>query len=104
MSQISNSEIEDKMIEIQRMNLNETKKMNPIGHVGGPSKIKEEHPNTFEKQYRMPKYELRETKIEQLGNIGVYLDIDCQKDIKTVLNKMISSNDIIFYDIRNKLG
>ena len=104
MSQISNSEIEDKMIEIQRMNLNETKKVNHIGHVGGPSKIKEEHPNTFEKQYRMPKYELRETKIEQLGNIGVYLDIDCQKDIKTVLNKMISSNDIIFYDIRNKLG
>ena len=68
MSQISNSEIEDIMIEIQRMNLNETKQVNPIGHVGGPSKIKEEHPNTFEKQYRMPKYEPRETKIEQLGN------------------------------------
>ena len=44
------------MIETQRMNLN------PIGHVGGPSKIKE-HPNTFEKQYKMPKYEPRETKI-----------------------------------------
>ena len=57
MSQISNSEIEDIMIETQRMNLN------PIRHVGGPSKIKE-HPNTFEKQYKMPKYEPRETKIE----------------------------------------
>ena len=76
MSQISNSEIEDIMIEIQRMNLNETKEVNPIGHVGGPSKIKEEHSNTFEKQYRMPKYKPRETKIEQLGNTGVYLDID----------------------------
>ena len=82
MSQISNSGIEDIMIEIQRMNLNETKEVNPIGHIGGPSKIKEEHLNTFEKQYRMPKYEPRETKIEQLGNTGVYADIDCQKDIK----------------------
>ena len=44
MSQISDSEIEDIMIEIQRMNLNETKEVNPIGHVGGPRKIKEEHP------------------------------------------------------------
>ena len=44
MSQISDSEIEDIMIEIQRMNLNETKEVNPIGHVGRPSKIKEEHP------------------------------------------------------------
>ena len=35
------------MIEIQRMNLNDTKDINPIGHVGEPSKIKEEHPNTF---------------------------------------------------------
>ena len=61
--------------------------MNLIGHIGGPSKIKEEHPNTFEKQYKMPKYEPRETKIEQLGNIGVYVDIDYQKDIKTGLNK-----------------
>ena len=87
MRQISNSEIEDIMIKIQRMNLNETKEVNPIGHVGGPSKIKEEHPNTFEKQYRMPKYEPRETKIEQLGNTSVYLDINCQKYIKTVLNK-----------------
>ena len=49
MSQICNSEIEDIMIEIQRMNLNEIKEVNPIGHVGRPSKIKEEHPNTFEK-------------------------------------------------------
>ena len=75
------------MIEIQRMNLDETKEVNPIGHVGGPSKIREEHPKTFEKQYRMPKYEPRKTKIEQLGNTGVYLNIDCQKDVKTVLNK-----------------
>ena len=96
MSQISNSEIEDIMIEIQRMNLNETKEMNLIGHVGGPSKIKEEHPNTFEKQYRIPKYELRETKIEQLGNTGVYLDIDCQKDIKTVLNKWSQAMTLYF--------
>ena len=68
MSQISNSEIEDIIIEIQRMNLEETKEVNPIGHVGGPSKIKEEHPKTFENQYRIPKYEPREIKIEQLGN------------------------------------
>ena len=87
MSQISESEIEDIMIEIQIMNLNDTKDVNPIGHVGGPSKIKEEHPNTFERQYKIPKYEPRETKIEQLGNTGVYLDIDCKKDIKIVLNK-----------------
>ena len=83
MSQISDSEIEDLMIEIQKMNLNEKKDVNPIGHVGGPSKIKEEYPNTFEKRYKIPKHKLRETKIEQLGNTGVYLDIDCQKDIKT---------------------
>ena len=95
MSQISNSEIEDIMIEIQRMNLNETKEVNPIGHVGGPSKIKE-HPNTFEKQYRMPKYEPRETKIEQLGNTGVYLDIDCLKDIKTILNKWSQAMPLYF--------
>ena len=44
MSQISESEIEDIMIEIQRMNLNETKEVNHIGHVGGQRKIKEEHP------------------------------------------------------------
>ena len=68
MSQISDSEIEDIMIEIQRMNLNETKEVNPRGHVGGPSKIKEEHQKTFENQYRIPKYEPRETKIEKLGN------------------------------------
>ena len=30
MSQISDSEIEDIMIEIQKMNLNETKEVNPI--------------------------------------------------------------------------
>ena len=63
MSQISNSEIEDIMIEIQRMNLEETKEVNPIGHVGGLSKINEEHPKTFKKQYRIPKYKHRETKI-----------------------------------------
>ena len=37
------------MIEIQKMHLNETKDVDPIGHVGGPNKIKEEYPNTFEK-------------------------------------------------------
>ena len=72
MSQISKSEIKDIMIEIQIMNLNETKNVNPIRHVGGPNSIKEEHPNTFEKQYKIPKYEPRETKIEQLGNTSVY--------------------------------
>ena len=65
MSQISESEIEHIMIEIQRMNLNDTKDVNPIGHLGGPSKIREEHPNTFEKQYIILKYEPRATKIEQ---------------------------------------
>ena len=59
MSQISDSEIEDIMIEIQKMNLNETKEVNLIGHVGGPRKIKE-HPKTFETQYRIPKYEPKE--------------------------------------------
>ena len=63
MSQISDSEIEDIMIEIQRMNLNETKEVNPIGHVEGPSKIIEEHSKTFENQYIIPKYKPRETKI-----------------------------------------
>ena len=63
MSQISDSEIEDIMIEIQKMNLNETKEVNPIGHVGGPRKIKEEHPKTFETHYRIPKYEPRESNI-----------------------------------------
>ena len=87
MSQISDSEIEDIMLEIRRMNLNETKDVNLIGHVEGPSKIKEEYPKTFEKQYKIPKYEPRETKIEQLGNTRAYLDIDCQKDLKTVLHK-----------------
>ena len=96
MSQISESEIKDIMIEIHRMNLNDTKDVNPIGHVGGPSKIKEEHPNTFEKQYKIPKYESRETKIEQLGNISVYLDVDCQKDIKTVLNKLSQAMTLYF--------
>ena len=39
MRQISDSEIEDIMIEIQKMNLNETNEVNPIGHVGGPRSI-----------------------------------------------------------------
>ena len=76
--------------------------MNPIGHVGKPSKIKEKYPNTFEKQYKIPKYEPKETKIERLGNTSVYLDIDCQKDIKTVLNKL--SQAMILHATRNKLG
>ena len=96
MSQISDSEIEDIMLEIQKMNLNETKDVNPIGHVGGPSKIKEEYPKTFEKQYKLPKYEPRETKIEQLGNTGAYLDIDCQKYIKTMLNKWSQTMTLYF--------
>ena len=41
MSQISNSEIEYIMIEIQRINLNEIKEVNSIGRVGGPSKMRE---------------------------------------------------------------
>ena len=82
MSQISESDIENIMIEIRRMYLNETKDVNPIEHVEGPNKIKEKYSNTFEKQYKIPKYEPRETKIEHLGNTGVYLDIDCQKILK----------------------
>ena len=96
MSQISNSEIEDIMIEIHLMNLNETKDVNPIGYAGGPSKIKEKHPNTFKKQYRMPTYEPRETKIEQLGNTSAYLDIYCQKYIKTMLNKWSQAMTLYF--------
>ena len=49
MSQISENEIEDIMIEIHIMNLNETKDVNPICHIGGPSRIKEEYQNVFEK-------------------------------------------------------
>ena len=33
-----------------------------------PSKIKEEYLKTFEKQYKILKYEPKETKIKQLGN------------------------------------
>ena len=75
------------MLEIQKMNLNETKDVNPIGHVGEPSKIKEEYPKTFEKQYKIPNYEPREANIEQLGKTRVNHGIDCQKDIKMVLSK-----------------
>ena len=87
MSQIDDSDIKNIMIEMQSMNLNETKDVNPIGYVRGLSKIKEKYPKIFGKQYKIPKYELKETKIEQLGNTGVYLDIDCLKHIKTTLNK-----------------
>ena len=52
---------------------------------------------------KKPKYEPKETKIEQLGNTRVYLDIDCRKDIRIVLNKRAQSMTL-FYDIRNKLG
>ena len=96
MSQINESEIKDIMIKIQRMNLNETKDVNHIGHVGGPSRIKKEYPNTCEKRCKIPKYEPRETKIEQLGNTGVYLDIDYQKDIKTVLNNWSQAMTLYF--------
>ena len=44
----------------------------------------------------MPKNEPRETKIEQLGNTCVYLDIDFQKDIKTVLNKWSQTMTLYF--------
>ena len=84
------------MIEIQRMNLNEIKNVNPIGHIGGPSRIKEEYPETFGKQYKISKYEPKETKIEQLGNERVYLDIDCQKDIRTVLKKWSHAMTLYF--------
>ena len=40
MSQINESEIEDIMIEIHRMNRNEIKNVNPIGHIGEPSRMK----------------------------------------------------------------
>ena len=56
------------MIEIQKMSINEIKYVNSIGHVGGPSRIKDEFPKTFGK--KLPKYEPKETKIEQLGNTG----------------------------------
>ena len=69
------------------MNLNETKYVNLVGNIRGPSRIKEEYQETFGKQYKIPKYESKEAKIEQLRNTRVYLDINCQKDIKTVLNK-----------------
>ena len=52
------------MIEIQIMNLNETKYENPIGHIQGPSRIKGEYQETFRKQYKIPKYEPKEVKIE----------------------------------------
>ena len=96
MSQISESKIEDIMIEIQMMNLNEIKNVNPVGHIGGPSRIKEEYPKTFGKQYKITKYESKETKIEQLGNTGVYLDIDCLKDIRTTLNKWLQVITLYF--------
>ena len=62
MRQISESEIEEIIIDIQRMNLNETKDVNSIGHVGGLSSIKEEYQETFGKQYRIPKFEPKENK------------------------------------------
>ena len=65
------------MIEIYRMNLNETKDVNLIGHIEGLSRIKEEYQKTIEKQYKISKYEPKETQIEQLRNTGVYLNIDC---------------------------
>ena len=43
------------------------------------------------KKKKNPKYEPKETKIEQLGNTIVYLDIDCQKDIGIVLNKWVQA-------------
>ena len=57
MSQISESEIEDIMIDIQNMNINEIKNVNHVGHIRVPSRIKEEYPETYEKKYKIPKYE-----------------------------------------------
>ena len=65
MSQISESDIEDIMIEIQIMNLNETKDVNPIGHVRRPSKIKEEYPKIFENN---TKYLNMNQKRQKLNN------------------------------------
>ena len=84
------------MIEIQRMNLNEINNVNHIGHIGGHRRIKEEYPETFGKQYKIPKYEQKETKIEQLGNTRVYLDIGCLKDIRTTLNKWSQAMALYF--------
>ena len=85
------------MIKIQRMNLNAIKNVNPVEHdIGGPSRIKEEYPETFGKQYKIPKYELKETKITQLGNTGVHLAIDCLKDIRAVLNKWLQTMTLYF--------
>ena len=50
MSQVSESEIEYIMIEIQEMRINKIKNVNSIGHVGGPSRIKDEFPKTFGKK------------------------------------------------------
>ena len=51
------------MKKIERMNLDETKNINLIGHVGVPNKIKEKYPKTFERQHKIHKYELKESKI-----------------------------------------
>ena len=39
------------------MNINEVKNVNHVGHIGEPSRIKEEYPETYEKKYKIPKYE-----------------------------------------------
>ena len=78
------------------MDLNETKDVNSIGHIGGPSRINEEYQETSRKQYKIPKYEPKGTKIEQLGNIRVFLDVECQKDIKTLLNKWSHAMTLYF--------
>ena len=50
MSFVNVNEMEDIMIEIQKMSINEIKNVNLIGHVGGPSRIKDEFPKTFGKK------------------------------------------------------
>ena len=70
--------------------------MNHISHIGGPSRIKEIYKKTFEKQYKIPKYGPKETQIEQLGNTKVYIDIDCQNNIKTILNKWSQAMTLYF--------
>ena len=78
------------------MNINEIKKVNLVEHIGGSSIIKEEYPETYEKKYKILKYEQKETKIEQLGNTGMFLDIYCLRDIRTTLNKWSQTMTLYF--------
>ena len=72
------------------------KNVNPVENIGGPSRIKDEYLEAFEKQYKILKYEPKETKIEQFGNTRVYLDKDFLKDIRTTLNKWLQAMTLYF--------